>query len=71
MSRTEQELDGVTLLGNNSTHYPTDYAPEVLETFVNRHPGRAYLVTLTGPAVTSLCTKTAQPDFARILRNYL
>ncbi len=71
MSRTEEELTGVTLLGNNATHYPTDYAPEVLETFVNRHPEHDYLVTLTCPEFTSLCPKTGQPDFARILINYI
>lgn len=71
MSRTAEELDGVTLLGNTATNYPTDYAPEVLETFVNRHPGHDYLVTLTCPEFTSLCPKTGQPDFARILINYI
>lgn len=71
MSRSDKELEGVTLLGNGNTRYPTDYAPEVLETFVNRHPGREYIVTLTCPEFTSLCPKTGQPDFARILINYI
>ena len=38
MSRNTEELEGCTLLGNQGTKYPTDYAPEVLETFVNKHP---------------------------------
>ena len=71
MSRTEAELSGVTLLGNTATKYPTDYAPQVLETFVNRHSEQDYLVTLTCPEFTSLCPKTGQPDFARILINYI
>ena len=33
MSRNEQELKGVTLLGNQNTHYSYEYTPEVLETF--------------------------------------
>ena len=71
MSRTEAELSGVTLLGNTATNYPTDYAPQVLETFINRLPEHDYLVTLTCPEFTSLCPKTGQPDFARILINYI
>lgn len=69
--RTENELDGVTLLGNTGVSYPTQYAPEVLETFVNKHPGREYLVTFLCPEFTSLCPKTGQPDFAKILISYI
>ena len=69
--RSEQELSGVTLLGNTGVKYPTSYAPEVLETFVNKHPGREYLVTFTCPEFTSLCPMTGQPDFARILITYI
>ena len=35
--RNKEELNGVTLLGNQGTKYPMDYAPEMLETFVNKH----------------------------------
>lgn len=69
--RTEQEMPDVTLLGANNTKYPTCYAPEVLETFVNKHPDNEYLVTFTCPEFTSLCPKTGQPDFARIIINYI
>lgn len=71
MSRTENELSGVSLLGNGGTKYPTEYAPEVLETFVNKHPENEYLVTFTCPEFTSLCPKTGQPDFARVIINYI
>lgn len=69
--RNEEELAGVSLLGNTGVRYPDRYAPEVLETFVNKHPGRDYLVTFTCPEFTSLCPKTGQPDFARIIINYI
>ncbi len=69
--RTENELDGVTLLGNTGVSYPTQYAPEVLETFVNKHPEREYLVTFLCPEFTSLCPKTGQPDFANIIISYI
>lgn len=69
--RTEEQLSGVTLLGNTGVKYPTQYAPEVLETFVNKHPDNEYLVTFTCPEFTSLCPKTGQPDFAKIIINYI
>lgn len=69
--RTTTELDGVSLLGNTGTQYPVQYAPEVLETFVNKHPDNEYLVTFTCPEFTSLCPKTGQPDFARIIISYI
>lgn len=69
--RTSNELDGVTLLGDTHVRYPDRYSPEVLETFVNKHPGNEYLVTFTCPEFTSLCPKTGQPDFAKILISYI
>ena len=47
--RNKEELEGVTLLGERKTVYPVDYAPEVLETFVNKHPENEYLVTFNCP----------------------
>lgn len=69
--RTSTELEGVSLLGENKTKYPTDYAPEMLETFVNKHPENEYLVTFHCPEFTSLCPKTGQPDFATIVISYI
>lgn len=71
MSRTDSEMPDVTLLGASKTKYPTRYSPEVLETFINKHPDNEYLVTFTCPEFTSLCPKTGQPDFARIIINYI
>jgi preQ(1) synthase len=69
--RNDSELQGVSLLGNTGVKYPTEYAPEILETFINKHPGREYLVTFLCPEFTSLCPKTGQPDFAKIIINYI
>lgn len=69
--RTEEELQGVNLLGNQGTVYKTDYTPEVLETFVNKHPENEYLVTFDCPEFTSLCPKTGQPDFGHIYISYI
>ena len=69
--RTNEELEGVSLLGEKKTFYPTDYAPEMLETFINKHPENEYLVTFNCPEFTSLCPKTGQPDFAKIVISYI
>ena len=71
MPRTKSETEGLTLLGNKKTEYRDDYAPEVLETFVNKHPENDYMVTFNCPEFTSLCPITGQPDFARIIINYI
>lgn len=53
--RTAKELENVTLLGKQKTSYQTDYAPEVLETFPNKHPDNDYFVKFNCPEFTSLC----------------
>lgn len=62
--------EGLLLLGN-ATPYRQDYAPEVLETFSNRHPDNDYWVRFNCPEFTSLCPITGQPDFAEIRISYL
>ncbi|MDR2843145.1 MAG: preQ(1) synthase [Candidatus Symbiothrix sp.] len=53
------------------TEYKQEYAPEVLETFDNKHPGNDYWVRFNCPEFTSLCPITGQPDFATILIDYI
>jgi len=43
----------------------------VLETFENPHPGTNYVVRLTAPEFTTLCPITGQPDFARLVVDYV
>lgn len=69
--RTQEELTGVSLLGNKRVEYPTRYCPEILEAFDNKHPENEYLVTFMCPEFTSLCPMTGQPDFAKIIINYI
>ena len=59
------------MLGNQGTAYEFDYRPDVLETFENMHPENDYVVSLDCPEFTSLCPKTGQPDFGRIIINYI
>lgn len=69
--RTSEELTGVTLLGNQYTKYKYDYDPDVLETFVNKHLDNDYVVTFDAYEFTSLCPRTGQPDFAKIIVSYI
>lgn len=55
----------------HKTEYKQAYAPEVLEAFVNKHPGNDYWVRLNCPEFTSLCPITGQPDFATICIDYI
>lgn len=65
-----RELEGLQSLGNK-TDYKMDYAPEVLETFENKHPENDYWVRFNCPEFTSLCPITGQPDFAEIRISYI
>ena len=69
--RTDNELQGVTLLGNQHVQYLDNYNPSVLETFPNKHPENEYLVTFNCPEFTTLCPKTGQPDFGHLYISYI
>ena len=62
--------EGLRSLGSRTT-YKDDYAPEVLETFENRHQGNDYWVRFNCPEFTTLCPITGQPDFAEIRISYI
>lgn len=67
MKRSEE---GLKLLGSE-TEYGHNYAPEILETFENRHTDNDYWVQFNCPEFTSLCPITGQPDFAEIKIMYI
>ncbi|MDQ0187737.1 preQ(1) synthase [Cytobacillus kochii] len=69
--KEEQGLTDLTLLGNQQTQYPSDYAPEVLEAVDSLHSGRDYFVKFNCPEFTSLCPITGQPDFATMYISYI
>ena len=60
MKNNNREQEGLQLLGKK-TEYRSDYAPEVLETFQNKHPENDYWVQFNCPEFTSLCPITGQP----------
>lgn len=59
------------ILGNTHTEYKATYSPESLEIFDNKNPTKDAWTTFICTEFTSLCPKTAQPDFARIYINYI
>jgi 7-cyano-7-deazaguanine reductase len=63
-------MNDLTLLGKK-TDYQQNYAPEVLETFANRHLENDYWVRFNCPEFTALCPITGQPDFAAICIDYI
>ncbi len=70
MKTDNRKTEGLKSLGQK-TEYATDYAPEVLESFENKHPENDYWVKLNCPEFTSLCPITGQPDFAEIVISYI
>lgn len=64
-------MDSLNLLGNKHTDYTSDYNPGLLEAFDNKHPDNEYVVTFDCPEFTSLCPKTGQPDFGKIIIRYI
>jgi len=69
--RNNEETVGITLLGNQGTTYETNYNPDILETFINKHQDNDYFVKFNCPEFTSLCPITGQPDFATITISYV
>jgi 7-cyano-7-deazaguanine reductase len=66
-----KDEENLTKLGSNGTKYPQDYAPEMLETFVNKHQENDYWVKFNCPEFTTLCPITGQPDFATLYISYV
>jgi 7-cyano-7-deazaguanine reductase len=66
----DRSKDNLKALGRE-TEYLNHYAPEVLETFENKHLENDYWVQFNCPEFTSLCPITGQPDFAEIKIMYI
>ena len=66
----DRKQEKLQLLGKEAD-YKMTYAPEVLETFENKHQGNDYWVQFNCPEFTSLCPITGQPDFAEIKIAYI
>ena len=71
MGRSKEEVKDLSLLGNQQVSYSSNYNPDILETFDNKHQNHDYFVKFNCPEFTSLCPITGQPDFATIIISYV
>lgn len=67
------DVSGLKTLGSKKTIYPNKSGvnAKLLERFPNKFPGRMYSVRFNTSEFTSLCPKTAQPDFGTIKIVYI
>ncbi|MET0155610.1 MAG: preQ(1) synthase [Rickettsiales bacterium] len=70
LSNEKRMYDNLAALGGAST-LPRSPDEAELETVPNPHPGTNYAVRFTCPEFTSLCPVTGQPDFARLVIDYV
>ena len=68
---TLKETAGLTRLGSASVRVFDAPDLSILEAFPNRYPGRDYVIRFEHPEFTSLCPMTGQPDFGRIILQYV
>ena len=71
MGRSKEEVKDLSLLGNQQVSYSSNYNPDILETFDNKHQNHDYFVKFNCPEFTSLCHNTGQPDIATITISYV
>ena len=68
VNKSETDL---TILRGSQTSYPSSPDEATLETFKNKYPGHSYTIKFECPEFTSLCPITGQPDFAKIVIEYI
>lgn len=72
--KKEQDLSGVTLLGNQNTKYEFDYNPDLLEVFKRHYDPMQddeQIVNLDCFEFASRCKKTNQPDYGAVYISYI
>jgi 7-cyano-7-deazaguanine reductase len=67
----KRKVSGLSLLGAGKTKYPDSPEKARLESFKNANPDRDYWIKFETSEFTSLCPITGQPDFARIVVDYI
>lgn len=63
--------DDLSILRAGGTAYPSNPDEAALESFDNAYPERSYNIVFDCPEFTSLCPITGQPDFGRIVIDYV
>ena len=68
---SQEDYEGLTLLKKGIMAQPTTPEEVGLETFPNKYGSRDYTIEFDCPEFTSVCPVTGQPDFAKILIQYI
>lgn len=71
MKDMQDASQGLSLLGNSDTEYPSSPNEAKLEAIPNLWNENDYVVNLDCPEFTCVCPKTSQPDFAHIIIDYI
>ncbi|MBM5783166.1 MAG: NADPH-dependent 7-cyano-7-deazaguanine reductase QueF [Pelagibacterales bacterium] len=58
-------------LGKETSYQLNKVDAEILDSVENPHIGTNYVIRLTCPEFTSICPVTSQPDFARLIIDYI
>jgi 7-cyano-7-deazaguanine reductase len=69
--KTNPAYRGLTLLKHSQQPYPAAPAAAQLEVFPNPAPKRDYVVRFDCPEFTAMCPVTGQPDFGKIVIEYV
>lgn len=70
--RLVSDIESLAQLGSNVTEYKQQGpSAAMLETFKNPQPERDFVINHDFGEFTSLCPKTGQPDFAKILIKFI
>jgi 7-cyano-7-deazaguanine reductase len=69
-SKAKSPYAALTQLGA-ATELPNSPEEAQLERVANPHPDRLYVARFTAPEFTSICPKTGQPDFAKLVIDYV
>ncbi|NHI91170.1 MAG: NADPH-dependent 7-cyano-7-deazaguanine reductase QueF [Candidatus Lokiarchaeota archaeon] len=67
----DKTKEGLTHLGEKQSKIISNYDPNLLEKFENRQLRRDYWISLDCFEFSTLCPITNQPDFGKILINYV
>lgn len=71
MPKKSVQYRNLKLLGKRVTDYPSEPSAATLDTFSNAHAQRDYWIRFDCPEFTSMCPVTGQPDFAKIVIEYV
>lgn len=64
-------MDNISLLGNQKTEYKYDKPDASMLEWFDSPSDQQFQIDIVCPEFTSLCPKTGQPDFAKIVISYV